>query len=161
VLRVERFFTLAVGYNIPQMVNRRLVVVAIATNLLLATCLLTTSYIQLGITVGLSMYRTCGKVAIVVIRPVRLWSLRDLNSIKAGDLVVLRRYQPFEFWLKRVKYRVGEWLWVEGEHPQSLDSRDIGWVSIFSVYGKVVKVLVVERPSPAELREIQLESRSN
>jgi len=143
------------------MVGRRVTVIAIVTNLLLATCLLATSYIQLGVVVGLSMYRTCGKVAIVVIRPVRLWSWRDLNSIKVGDLVVLRRYQPFEFWLKRVKYRVGEWLWVEGEHPQSLDSRDVGWVSIFSVYGKVVRVFVVERPSPAELQEIQLESRQN
>jgi len=95
------------------------------------------------ITEGASMYKTLGTFSVALVK--RTWTWHDFDSLKEGDLVVFERYKAATLECKRVKWRVGEAFWVDGETKFSFDSDHYGPISGFQIRGKIVWYRVLRR----------------
>jgi hypothetical protein len=109
---------------------------------------------------GLSMYKTLGAFSIALLKRYHFESYKDIEDIKIGDLVDVRITDGDKILhiVKRVVAKQGDKIWVLGEHPFSYDSRYYGWVSAFQVYGKVIRYIVLKKPSQEELHNIELDT---
>jgi hypothetical protein len=138
-------------------VRRKVVLFCISLCLALSAFMAVDYHYTVIFTEGVSMYRTLGVVSICLVRRLHFNSVRDIEDIRVGDIVVFRVLYGGRLWSysKRVLAKKGDKIWVRGEHPFAHDSRFYGWVSVFQVWGKVVWHVVLVKPSSEDLKLIK------
>jgi phage repressor protein C with HTH and peptisase S24 domain len=71
----------------------------------------------------------------------------QIKQIPLGRVVVLERTdRPGILMVKRLQKSHGELYWVEGDNPQSTDSRQWGWIGESEIVG-VVKFRIKAQPN--------------
>jgi len=136
---------------------RRLLPLILIAYMVLCWALLLRELYTVGATFGVSMYKTFGEASIVLVRRV------DMTEGKAASLktpfcaIIDYNYQGRdELLCKWVVKIAGNKAWFEGEHPLSLSSRDVGWISIYQIKGIVVWHAVLRPLSYKEVIELKV-----
>jgi len=58
---------------------------------------------------------------------------------KVGDVIILKHSLPPFILCKRIKKKLGDNIWVEGDNKvKSVDSRSFGFVNVGDIIGKVI-----------------------
>lgn len=126
-------------------------------HVMLCWVLILSRFVGVGWTIGKSMYHTMGEGALLLLQPVDVTEngIKSLHVpfIAAISVNYSGKEELLAKWVKKV---VGNKMWIEGEHPFSLDSRDLGWLSIYQIKFIVRGYIVVKPTTLKTVSEVRL-----